>query len=146
MQKSFENMENRVSQVDNTLHSLKVGLSRPEEESFITKDKYDKEIKELRDKYLKEVKKLNENLVKATEECDELKRRDKEVQNELEHIINSMRENQEIVAEKDGKIGDLEEVVEKITMQKSEVSLNSNLMLNLLLMVDCLLRLGFVRH
>ena len=115
-------MENRVSKMENTLYSLKTGMSGLEEEGFITNDRYNKEITELRNKYMREMKKFEEKLERANAESDELKRRDKEVQDELEHVIKGMRENQATIAEKDAIIGDLEERNEKITAQKNDVS------------------------
>ena len=122
LQKSFEDMENRVSKMENTLYSLKTGMSGLEEEGFITNDRYNKEITELRNKYMREMKKFEEKLERANTESDELKRRDREVQDELEHVIKGMRENQATIAEKDAIIGDLEERNEKITAQKNDVS------------------------
>ena len=122
LQKSFEDMESRVNKMENTIHSLKIGMNGLEEEGLITKDRYDKEIIELRNKYLKEMKKVEEKLERANIESEELKRRDIEMKNELEHVIKGMRENQEILAEKDATIGDLEERIEKMTSQKNEVS------------------------
>jgi len=121
MQKSFQDMEYRVSKMENTLSSLKTGINGLEEEGFISKEKYDKEIIELRNKYIKEVKKFEEKLQRANTESDEWKRRNKEVHNELEHLMKSMGENQALMAEKDMAIGNLEEKVDKIASQKDDV-------------------------
>lgn len=114
-------MENRMSKMENTLHSLNTGVSGIKEDRFISKAKYEKEIAELRDKYLKELKNLEEKLQESNNDADELKRRDKEMQDELEHVMKNMRENQDISSEKDMKIGELEEKNERISKQKNEV-------------------------
>ena len=127
MQKSFQDMEHRVSKMENTLSSLRTGINGLEEDGFISKEKYDKEIIDLRNKYIKEVKKFEEKLQRANTESDEWKRRNEEVHNELEHLMKSMRENQALMAEKDMTVGNLEEKVEKLASQKSDVSYESKL-------------------
>lgn len=128
LQKSFDDMENRVSKMENTLHALNVGVNGENQERFISNVQYDEDVKELRDKYLKETKKIEDRLERANNECDELKIRDKEVQDELENVIKCMRENQDVLAEKDVKIGDLEEKIEKSSIQRSEVSFRIKLL------------------
>ena len=129
LQKSFEEMTSRVCRMENTLQSLKVGMHGIQDKTRERKGQFVVDVKGQEEKYQNEIKKLEEKLDSANQEAEAFRKRDEDIQKEMEHLINDMKETQDILVERDGKIADLEGWIEKVSNQKKEVRLKLRLMM-----------------
>ncbi|XP_065060919.1 coiled-coil domain-containing protein 150-like isoform X1 [Rhopilema esculentum] len=120
LQKSFEEMTTRVCRMENALQSLKVGMHGIQDKASERKGQTVGDVMDQEGEYQNEIKKLEGKLEAANQEAEALRKRDKDIQKELEHLINDMKDTQDILVERDGKIADLEGLVEKVSNQKKE--------------------------
>ncbi|XP_065060921.1 coiled-coil domain-containing protein 150-like isoform X2 [Rhopilema esculentum] len=113
-------MTTRVCRMENALQSLKVGMHGIQDKASERKGQTVGDVMDQEGEYQNEIKKLEGKLEAANQEAEALRKRDKDIQKELEHLINDMKDTQDILVERDGKIADLEGLVEKVSNQKKE--------------------------
>eukprot|EP00794_Sanderia_malayensis_P015081 gene15081-16637_t len=120
--RNFEEMATRVSKMEQMIHSLKTGMHGLEERQGSKLGINEEGTNRLKESHIKEVKRLEDRISRLNKESEELRDDNEKFQAEIGKFIEELREMEVSWEDDKAKGVKLEAKVEKLTIQRDEVS------------------------